>query len=82
MPSKWKRTGKLGPEEQKERNEGDLRRDAGAQESVQQELQQQTEKQEEHPEEQDEQQEEEKVLLLLRFMEQKKNTKYVLTYRK
>ena len=82
MPSKWKQAGKLGPEEQKERNAGDLRRDAGAQESVQPELQERQEEQENIlTEQQDEEQEEEKSLPLPRFMEQQKNTKYVLTFR-
>ena len=81
MPSKWTQAGKLGPEEQKERNEGDLRRDAGGQESVQPKLQQRTEEREEHPEEQDEEQKEEKALLLPQFMEQQKTTKYVTTFR-
>ena len=81
MPSKWKQAGKLGPEEQKERNAGDLRRDAGAQESVQPELQERQEEQENIlTKQQDEEQEEEKSLPLPRLMERKKNIKHVLTF--
>ena len=76
------KTGKLGPEVHRERNEGDLRRDAGVQESVQPELQQQTEEREDIlTGQQDEEQEEEEALTLAQFMEGKKNIKYVLTLR-
>ena len=60
------KAGKPGQDVQRERNEVDLRRDAGGQESVQPELQRQTEVQEE--EQQDEEEEEEKALILARFM--------------
>ena len=60
------KTGKPGTDEQRERNEGDLRRDAGGQESIQPDLQRQTEK---HKEEQhDEEEEEGEALILSQFM--------------
>ena len=43
------KAGILGPEEQKERIEGDLKRDAVGQESVQPDLQRRIEEREEHP---------------------------------
>ena len=64
-----------GPEEQKERNEGDVRRDAGGQEAVQQN------KKIILTEEQDMEEEEEETLNLARSVEGKKYNKYVLTIR-
>ena len=71
---KVEKAGKLGPDEQREKKEGDPRRYAGIQESVLPELQQQVQEEEE----QDEEEQEERALILARFMEQKKYTNNVL----
>ena len=68
------KAGKLGPDEQRRRNEGDPRRDAGGQESVQSELERQTEVPEE--EQQYEEEEEETALILARFMAHETKEEY------
>ena len=65
-----------GPEEQKERNEGDVRRDAKASQSHNDE---QRNKKDILTTEQDVEEEEEETLNLAQSMEGKKNIKYVLT---
>ena len=77
------KAGKLGPEVQRERNEVDLRRNAGTQQSVQPELQRQAEEQEDIlNKHQDEEQEEEEALLLHRSTEGKNIIICVLTFHK